>query len=213
MQAINSILSKNFNRLAEYDTSSVAPDSLYGMSKEENRRLWYRDVENPDTSKFTKYWNAYVPTNYSADNYDFVNFYRGNSDVELAFQFGPNDDLWAYHIFIIKKIDCCYLVTRSYFRHARFTYKAYSVITPTQVDSLFSVLDSIDKSEIDEQDSSFAYRGYVVDNRHRENYFIDFEKQVIVNKDNRRRSSEPNEKVKRLYDFVDNRIRWKATYN
>ena len=141
-----------------------------------NTILWYRDVESPDTTKFTKYWNAYVPVNYHADHYDFIEYYKGKPAVDLAFQLGPNGDLWGYHIFVAKNIECCYLLTRSYFRHARFVYKAYAVLTAAQLDSLYSILEPIEKSKVNEKGSTFAYRGYFVDNRHNKTFFIDFEK-------------------------------------
>ncbi|MEZ4988315.1 MAG: hypothetical protein R2795_25355 [Saprospiraceae bacterium] len=171
-------MAKDFNRIAEYDTITFSADSLYAIDPQENRRLWYRDIENPDTTKFTKYWNAYVPSNYHANHLDFIEFYENRPDIEIAFQFGPNMDLWAFHIFVIKKIDCCYLATRSYFRHARFTYKAYSIMTKDKVDSLFSVLEPINKIAVDKTES-WNYSGYFADNRNKTKFFIDFEKETI----------------------------------
>ena len=204
-KALQTIMGNDFNRISQYDTTSFPADSLYRLSPKENRRLWYRDVENPDTTKFTKFWNDYVPGNYHADNLDFVEFYEKKSDIEIAFQFGPNMDLWAYHIFVIRKLDCCYLATRSYFRHARFTYKAYAIIDQYQVDSLFQVIESVNKTPIDTA-ASWNYNGYFADNRNNTKYYIDFEKET--QKDN----NEPKKEIMDLYDFVDKKIKWKVTY-
>ena len=198
-------MDKSFNRIAEYDTSAFAADSLYGISPEENRRLWYRDIENPDATKFTKYWNDYVPGNYHADHLDFIKYYENNRDIEIAFQFGPNMDLWAYHIFVIRKLDCCYLATRSYFRHARFTYKAYAIIAPSLVDSLFQVLELINKTPIDIA-ASGNYSGYFADNRSKTKFYIDFEKET-------QESDEPKKEIMDLYNFVDKNINWTTTYD
>ena len=205
-QALQAIMDKDFNRIVRYDTTTFPADGLYGISPQENRRLWYREVENPDTTKFTKYWNDYVPGNYHADHLDFIKFYENRPDIEIAFQFGPNLDLWAYHIFVIRKLDCCYLATRSYFRHARFTYKAYSIIDQDQVDNLFKVLEPINKTAVDTA-ASWNYSGYFADNRNNTNFFIDFEKEVTQD------SHDPKKEIMSLYDFVDKEIKWIATYD
>ncbi len=205
-QALQTITDKDFNRIVQYDTTAFRADSLYGIDPQENRRLWYRDIENPDTTKFTKYWNDYVPSNYHADHIDFINFYKNKPEIEIAFQFGPNMDLWAYHIFVIRKLDCCFLATRSYFRHARFTYKAYSIIDQGQVDSLFKVLEPVNKSPVDTAES-WNYRGYFADNRNNTNFYIDFEKEVTQG------GNDPTKEIMALYDFIDKRIKWIATYD
>jgi hypothetical protein len=207
---LQSLRVSDFNKIHQYDTVTFSPNNLYGISAEENRRLWYRDIQNPDTTKFTKYWNDYVPTNYHADHLDFVKYYKDNPETEIAFQFGPNGDLWAYHIFVIRKIDCCYLATRSYFRHARFTYKAYAVMNKAQVDSLFKVLEPINKIPIDTV-STWNYRGYFSDNRNKTQFYVDFEKEVEV-ADSVMDFPTPKREIRNLYDFVDKGIKWKDTY-
>ncbi len=194
-----------FNRMEIYDNNTFAPDSLYSLSAEENKELWYRDIQNPDTTKFTRLWNDYLPTNYHADHLEFLEYFENRSNVELAFQFGPNMDLWAYHIFVLRKLECCYLLTRSYFRHARFTYKAYSIVDEVKVDSLYQVINSTNRSEVDTT-SNWSYSGYFMDNRMNRKFFIDFMESVDS------LSGNPTDEVLQLYDFVDNRINWKVTY-
>jgi hypothetical protein len=192
--------SRDFNRKPEYDTSSFDMINFF-QSDSVNRMLWFRDVENTDATKFTALWNDYYPAAYHASHPDFVKYYEGKRDIELAFQFGPNLDLWAYHIFVIKKMDCCFLLTRSYFRHARFTYKAYSIINERQLDSLYYILDRINKFKN-------SYLGYFVDNRRRNTYFIDLETVVVAPKTRK----ETRKELQALYDFVDKGINWKKTY-
>jgi len=192
--------------MPEYDTSSFDMINFY-QSDSINRMLWFRDVENTDATKFTALWNDYYHAAYHASHLDFVKYYVGKRDIELAFQFGPNLDLWAYHIFVVKKMDCCFLLTRSYFRHARFTYKAYSIINERQLDSLYSILDSINKFPVGAS-SENSYLGYFVDNRRRNTYFIDLESVVAPPKTRR----ETRKEIQALYDFVDKGINWKKTY-
>ncbi len=196
----------NFNRLDSYDDESFPADSLYSLTAKENRELWYRDIQNPDTTKFTKLWNDYVPTNYHADHQDFQDYFENRENIDLAFQFGPNMDLWAYHIFVFRKLDCCYLATRSYFRHARFTYKAYSIVDGRKMDSLFHVISSLDPSIYDST-KSWNYSGYFMDNRMERKFFVDFEERMDTT------TMSPTEDVMSLYDFVDESINWTLTYN
>jgi len=209
LQTKNFVTNKYFNRIAKYDTSSFAKEEFYELDSSINKMLWYRDIENIDTTKFTNLWNDYFPANYHASNLDFVKFYQGKKDIEIAFQFGPNMDLWAYHIFIIKKVGCCYLVCRSYFRHARFTYKAYSIINGKQLDSLYSVINDIHIQKIIDREE-FNYCGYFVDNRNSRKFFIDFEKEIEKNKEHE--EQQPKKEVKALYDFIDKKIVWTKTY-
>lgn len=203
------VTSGNFNRIPEYDSSNFAKLDFYKLDSSINRNLWYRDIENIDTTKFTNLWDAYFPANYHASHLDFIKYYKERKNIELAFQFGPNQDLWAYHIFVIKKINCCYLVTRSYFRHARFNYKAYAIIDGKQLDSLYSVIGSIHTEQIGTKED-FKYCGYFVDNRNGKTFYIDFENQPEIEKPGNNR--QPKKEIKDLYDFVDKHIKWTETY-
>ncbi len=206
-----SVLSKQFNRISQFDTAGFDAARFYELDASINRTLWYRDVENVDTTKFTRLWNDYAPCNYHASQLDFLGFYERKKDIELAFQFGPNMDLWAYHIFIFKKIGCCFLVTRSYFRHARFTYKAYAIIDSKRLDSLYTILYAITSRPVGDKEE-FSYRGYFVDNRNKKKFFIDFEAETekVNGADTERK---PKKAIKDLYEFVDNRIYWTKTYS
>src|SRR5690606_825443 len=121
--------------------------------------------------KLTNLWNDYAPNNYHASHLDFIKNYQGKKDIELAFQFGPNGDLWAYHTFVIRKVGCCYLATRSYFRHARFTGKSYAILDKPQLDSLFSVINEQNILPLDTTET-FDYCGYFLDNRNKKSFYI-----------------------------------------
>lgn len=202
------IKNPNYNRLEKYDTKKFTIKDFYKLDKSENRKLWYRDIENIGSTKFTSSWNDYAPSNYHASHLDFVDYYKNNSDVQLAFQFGPSMDLWAYHIFVIKKIGCCFLITRSYFRHARFTYRAYSIMNSSQLDSLYSILEKTNRQPVTEK-KEFKYCGYFIDNRNSRSFFIDFEKETIKIGDEEKAKPE----IVELYDFVDSKINWIKTYS
>lgn len=206
--ANSNIKNRNFNRIPLYDTATFTSQDFFKLDKKENRKLWYRDVESIDTTKFTRLWNDYAKVNYHASHLDFIKFYENKIDIEIAFQFGPNFDLWAYHIFIVKKIGCCFLITRSYFRHARFTYKAYSIINQTQLDSLYTVLEKINKQPVTDTIND-NYSGYFIDNKNKSKFFIDFESETEKNSE----EQNPKPEIMQLYDFVDKNIIWTKTYS
>ena len=195
-----------YNKLPTYDTNSFDIGKFF-VDDSINRLLWYRDVEHIGPTKFTALWNDYYPAAYHASHAEFVKHYEEKDDIELAFQFGPNRDLWAYHVFVIKRIECCFLVTRSYFRHARFTYKAYAIISGLQLDSLYSILSLINKLPAG-SDSQQSYLGYFVDNRNRSSFFIELEPIIVPPKTQRQIKKE----IQTLFDFVDRDIHWKKTY-
>lgn len=189
------------NSIPEYDTISFEPKNLYSLSREENRRLWYRDVQNPDTTKFTRYWNDYVDVNYHANQQDFVTYFYSKKDIELAFQMGPNSDLWAYHQFVLRKLRNDYLLCHSYFRHARFTYKAYAVLDNNKVDSLFTVLNLLPRQNTDSV--SWNYTAFVADNRNKNKYRIELDQL---------KSDTTVNNLNIFYDYLDKKIKWVETY-
>jgi hypothetical protein len=208
------IKSKDFNRLPQFD-DTLTEKGFYSLSEADNRTLWYRDIENPEKTKFTNLWNDYFPNNYHASHLDFIKNYQGKKDIELAFQFGPNGDLWAYHTFVIRKIGCCYLVTRSYFRHARFTGKKYAILDKAQLDNLFNVLAEQKPQTIDTV-KTFNYSGYFMDNRNNKSFYINFKKDqlwVSDKKDTTIKTMRVRPEIEKLYDFVDDKIKWTKTYS
>jgi hypothetical protein len=204
---------KDFNKLSKFD-DTLTVKGFYSLSAADNRTLWYRDIESPEKTKFTNLWNDYGSNNYHASHLDFIKNYQGKNDIELAFQFGPNGDLWAYHTFVIKKIGCCYLATRSYFRHARFTGKEYAILDKAQLDNLFIVLAEQIPQAIDTVET-FDYSGYFMDNRNNKSYYINFEKDqlwVPSKQDTAIKTMEVRPEINKLYVFVDDKINWTKTY-
>lgn len=194
------ILSENYLK-GRHDDDAFLPDSLYSLSAEENRLLWFRDIESPDTTKFTEYWNDYVPKNYHADNTDFIEFYEDKEGVELAFQFGPGGMMWTYHSFVIKKVNCCYVITRSAFTHARFRYKAYALLTDEDMKKLRNVLAPFETTAIPHEEE-YGYHGHFIDNLNQRTFFVDFENSGDAG----------SQSIEALYHFVDDSIRWNSTY-
>jgi len=210
------IKSKDFNKLPQFD-DTLTDKGFYSLSAVDNRALWYRDIESPEKTKFTNLWNDYAPNNYHASHLDFIKNYQDKKDIELAFQFGPNGDLWAYHTFVIKKVGCCYLATRSYFRHARFTGKKYAILDKPQLDSLFSVINEQNVLPLDTTET-FDYCGYFLDNRNKKSFYINFDKSSIWTPvpnqaDTTFKQQVPRPEINRLYDFVDEKIKWIKTYS
>lgn len=200
------IRQKEFNRIPEYDTSDFKQLDFYSLDSSINRMLWYRDIENPDTTKFTALWNSYGSENYLASHLDFIDYYLNRENIELAFQLGPNNDLWAYHTFVIKKVNSCYLATHSYFRHARFTFKSYSILHGCQVDSLFKTINNLSITPI-LVNPEHSYSAYFADNRTHKSYFINLERESKID------SSKSSKDIKAFYEFLNVRINWIQTYN
>jgi len=205
---INSIIwDESFNRLPKYDAKTFTIQDFYKLDKDENRILWYRDIENIDTTKFTSSWNDYARSNYHASHLDFIKYYENRQDIELAFQLGPNGVLWTYYTFVVKKINGCYLVTRTNFAHARFRYKAYAIIDKAQLDTLYSILENTNRQLVTDKEA-FSYCGYFVDNRNERKFYLDFQKDVIESDSKQK----PKPEILELYDFVDKKIIWTKTY-
>jgi len=208
----NFVQQNSFNSAHEYDSKSFGKKKFYELDSQTNRILWFRDIENPTKTKFTELWDAYWDKNYFVNPLDFLNFYKNKKGVQLAFIFGPNGDLWAYHIFVIKKIECCYLITRSYYRHNRFTYKAFSVFDKNKLKDLYSIINRINLTSL-ETKKAYGYTGYFVDNISRNEFLIDFEKEVIQSKDSAKlHERTPKQEILGLYDFVDKSFHWIKTY-
>lgn len=206
------IKQKTFNSIAEYDSKTFNKRKFYNLDSQVNRLLWFRDIENPTKTKFTDLWDSYWVNNYYANSIDFMEYYKGKKDIPLAFIFGPNNDLWAYHIFVIRKVGCCYLITRSYYRHNRFNYKAYSIFDNTKLKDLYNTLSKISVSSLD-SNLAHSYKGYFTDNLNGNKFFIDFEKETVESKDssnNVKRTPKPE--IRNLYKFVDTNFHWQKTY-
>lgn len=200
------INSNDYLKIDKYDSPSFSPDSIYSLSAKQNRLLWFRDIESIDTTKFTKYWNDYRPDNYHADNSDFISYYSQDKDIELAFQFGPGGMMWTYHSFVIKKIDCCYLITRSSFTHARFRYKAYAFLSETQLNDFRKILEPFSTDPAPLKEEEYGYHGHFIDSKRDKPYIIDFDNEIDEN------SNEPTQAVMSVYKFVDDSIKWIDTY-
>ena len=112
------------------------------------------------------------------------------------------------------KTGCCYLVTWSYYRHARFTSKRYAILGPQDIDSLFSVLGNLDKLPA-QYDDAFDYRrsysGVFVDNRNGNRFDIFFETLQVPSYAGSTKWV-PTPAIKKLYDFIETNIPWRETY-
>jgi hypothetical protein len=207
------IKSSDFYKIGKFE-DTLKEASFYKLSAENNRSLWYKEIEYPYPTRFTKLWNDYSPNNYRASGVDFIKYYEENNEVSLAFQFGPSDDLWAYHTFIIKKINDCFLVTRTYFRHARFTSKRYAIINKEKLDELYKLLIRQSTNPI-KGDLATDYLGCFVDKVNKKTFYINFDKPSLLipdKEDTAIKMIDTRLEVKELYEFVDDKIKWKKTY-
>ncbi len=221
LQVEKIIQDKNFNRIERFDdTLTLNEIFFYKLSKEDNRQLWFRDIENIKGTQFTSFWDDYHEKNYHASHKDFVNYYRDKENIELAFQFGPSFDLWAYQIFVIKKIGNCYVATWSYFRHARFTGKSYAILDKCKLDSLFLILSQQKCIEANETET-YNYTGYFIDNRNKKSFHLILDKIEDTDWEYDKKSNsfkevkveiEPDPEIKDLIKFLGKEVNWIHTY-
>lgn len=192
------------------------------LNNSENKTLWFEEIKFPLKTLYTSLWDDYSPNNYHTSHHNFTEYFKYSGDVELAFQFGPNTDLWAYHTFVISKRGSCYLAVRTYFRHARFTNKSYSMMCPSQVDSLRSILEKLPQKQTSE-----GYRGSFRDNRKDSTFCVSFNHEVqlvpldtIISQPSNGSidttiisTSEYTEPITKLFEFVDHKIIWVDSYS
>lgn len=195
-------------------------EDFYKLSKKKNRILWFDDIESPKPTDFTPYWDSYHKKNYYFSRKDFIKKYQKNEEIPIAFNIGPSWDLGAYTLFVVKKINDCYLITLSYFRHSRFTYKSYSIITKSQLDKLFSLLKNLTKSFELKKDQNIDWDtdACFVDNRNNQIYFPKMYDSVEITdlldgKMTTFGTEELNENMKSFNDYLYNGINWIETYN
>jgi len=195
-------------------------EDFYKLSKKKNRILWFDDIESPKPTDFTPNWDSYHKKNYHFSRKDFIKKYHNNEEIPIAFNIGPNWDLGAYTLFVVKKINDCYLLTLSYFRHSRFTYKSYSIISECQLDKLFSLLKNITKSFELERDQNIDWDidACFVDNRNNQIYFPKMydsveSTELFEGKMTTFITDELNEKMKFFNDYLYKEINWIKTYD
>jgi len=208
LQTKATVTDPNYDRMPQYDADELTDWDFYKLDSTTNRMLWYRDVESVDSTKLTAYWNDYYQNNYHLSQLDFIKYYTGRPGIEMAFLLGPNRaDLLAYHIFVVKKVGCCYVLTRNYFRHARFTYKAYAILNQPQVDSLHILVDRTSKVPMGDTEHK-GYAAYFTDNCNQQQYFIDLQKKP----DGDTAAAAARANLRALLHFVDKRVAWNKTY-
>lgn len=201
----NVVTSPGFGGVSAWDDARISADTIYGSGDSLVRALWFRDIESPDTTRFTRSFNSYFRGTYSASAKDFINFYHGRRDVPLAFQLGPNDDLWAFHSFVVKPVDECYLISHSYYRHGRFTFKAFGFLDKGGLDTLREKLLAFTQWPLDTTERYYYELG-----------ICDNEKHVALRsnmKEPEDTTSARSRTMHRLYDHLDHSIRWFHSYD
>jgi len=216
------IHTKDFSNWPKF-ADTLSTKGFYNLSYDNNRSLWYSEVETPDKSPFTTLWNDYAPNNYHASNLDFINYYKSKENVELAIQLGPNGDMWGYSILIIKKFDSCYLATSSLFVHARFISKSYSILSSEEYNKLIYLI-SIQKQQSIDSVKTLDYCGYFADNGNSKYFYVNFDKdqlwEIIYHDTVPSEYPHPDIKKQRkrpeileLWNYIDQEIKWTDTYN
>lgn len=196
-------------------STNMSPGQFYSLSAADNRLLWYEEIKLPCGRKTTSYWDDYHQNNYHADGIDFINYFSLDSTTNFALQFGPNyGDLWAYHSYVgIRQADSI-LIVHSYFRHARFTHKCYSVCSNSTISRLRSLLLPFKELGPDSTWSSDDQSGYVVDNVNRFSFIFDFEKAYQwITIDSLLKKKVQTDEFKQLNDFISDSITWQTTYS
>lgn len=129
------------NRQPTYANSINTPDEFYELSKEQNRELWFSELESPNKTTFTRFWDGYHENNYRISQSDFIQKYRNSYDIILAFQIGPNIlNMSSYDIFTVRQSEDCYLLVRTYVSHERINDKSYAVLNSKEFNKLSDYL-------------------------------------------------------------------------
>jgi hypothetical protein len=195
---------------------SVRTDSIkkstnfYELDSETNRQLWFEDIESIDSTQYTRLWDSYHDNNFYASHRDFKAYYKGATDTQLAIQIGPAGILWTYFTFVLKKRNCCYILTRATFTHARFRYKAYSLISHEKVDSLFGYLKTLKKEELTEEEANYAMASFV-DNNNEQVFDVSLEEPKLDKSNEQHRMSHDSSMMK-FINFLEANIQWTETY-
>ncbi|MEM6806553.1 MAG: hypothetical protein AAF696_34455, partial [Bacteroidota bacterium] len=87
---------------------------------------------------------------------------------------------------------------------ARFRYRAYSILSESDLEKLRKVLKSYENTPIPSEEE-YGYHGHFIDKRNGKKFFIDFEKQIDS-------TYQPTQKISNVYSFLDDSIKWNATY-
>lgn len=188
---------------------SLKESKFYSLSKEESRVLWFNEIENPCKTEYTKLW---VSSNkvYHTSQRDFIEFYNNRQDIELAFQLGPNGMMWSYHLFIVKKIGCCYLIIRTDNTHNHVLNKAYAIVEQKELEELYNIINS-QQSYLLDTTFTFSYRGYFIDKRNKRNFYMDFEN--IQKESNPLVKLNRNESLDSFFNYIEDGIPWTETYS
>lgn len=196
------------------NSESVKIDSLkestfYALSEVESRVLWFSEIENPNRTEYTKLWLSSSDI-YHTSQKDFVKYYNNRTDIELAFQLGPHGVMWSYHLFIVKKIGCCYLITRTDNTHNRIHSKRYAILNQDEFKKLNNIINTQKTSPLDTV-FTFSYCGYFIDNKNKKRFYIDFEQ--IGNDTLQIRKKNNEESLEQFFNFIEKDIQWVETYS
>ena len=135
------------NRQPKYANSITTPDEFYELSKEQNRELWFSELEYPNKTTFTRFWDSYHENNYRISQSDFIQNYRDSKDIVLAFQLGPNIlNMSSYDIFTVRQAEDCYLLVRTYVSHDRINGKSHAVLNGNEFHKLLNYLNTNTKN-------------------------------------------------------------------
>lgn len=129
------------NRQPTFANTITTADEFYELSKEQNRELWFAELESPNMTTFTRFWDSYHENNYRISQSDFIQNYSNSEDIILAFQLGPNLlNMYSYDIFTVRQAEGCYLFVRTYVSHDRINGKSYTVLDRNEFTKLVDYL-------------------------------------------------------------------------
>jgi len=205
------------------------------IPSKQNRDLWLAEIEYPFKTNFTSYWDDYSENQYRADRDDFLNHYKQKKEVLYAIIQGPNwMNLWAYSITTVKQIDEHYILSNSYFRHNRFTYKAIAILDKDEFNEFTSKVNiltqltvstfgsSIDSTSYAEQKkknpdwptseiNEMCFSGYLIDNVNNKTWFLHGYEGIRFMGDPKVEKFY-EDKVEMFDKYFDQKIKWETTY-
>jgi len=109
-------------------------------NEDDNRQLWYKEIETPVKTKYTKEWFD-NPFYFHADNEDFEHNYSRHDSIFFAVQIGPYGAMWSYKTVTCKKAGDRYQLVCTVFTHNRFRYKATALLDQNKFIGLSDIID------------------------------------------------------------------------
>lgn len=118
-------------------TDSISYEEWIEKDSLVNKNLWYLEIQYPFKTNYTSYWNSNHKNQYFANTEEFTSYFEKNDSILMAIQVGPIGGLWTFQQFLFRKLDDKIIVSNSCFRHNRFIYKGFTILSQLEFDAFY----------------------------------------------------------------------------